>query len=56
MESVLITGADGKIGDALRKALRGSYPLGSRTCRRARLAGFAPCKICKASPAAASAA
>jgi hypothetical protein len=27
MESILITGADGKIGDALRKGSRGSYPL-----------------------------
>ena len=27
MESILITGAAGKIGDALRKGLRGSYPL-----------------------------
>jgi uronate dehydrogenase len=27
MESILITGAAGKIGDALRKSLRGSYPL-----------------------------
>jgi uronate dehydrogenase len=42
MKNILITGAAGKIGDALRKGLRGSYPL-------IRLADIAPLGTIEAS-------